>query len=425
MKNLLSLLAGISHWKGDVDFMFSGFYSSMSAKKINDWSRLIEIFFERIGYQYGEDFDAYMSNDGGYYVLKNPFGDGYVKSAMIRARNGNMRIYNSSLPTVYRNGVETKDVSITIIEYFRHFNLLNEYIDFILYKSGIKSSVYNEYRRILPFFIMNKDFNLPYREKVGFLRIRRFLFEFYINDTDVINTDKKLPIPIISKKFKSILKKEPKEKPQIVEANTLHKIKGKRYIEKRKIKHEKIKPCTVIWSGGKNSSCGVQLVYPDKNFVKIRLIESRKIRYIALGEYDCLFEARIKEGNKECFVFEGEFEALTCDQYLPETYDILALHNVNSLPSKNLTQLEKYDIINIRIDYDENFEKCKKSLEDKLHMTFPMKKCVVLPKFINSNKKIDYNEIHCNQNIELKSEWILNPEKEKESYNKAFKKHYL
>ena len=114
-------------------------YNGQRFSDIKEWDVLIEKMLENIGFEHNSDYRYCIENTKKYFLSKNPFGDGNVMSCMIHCSSGNMRIYNSSLPTIIRSGKPVKDCSLTITECARLFTEIensvdsfDDYIDFIL-----------------------------------------------------------------------------------------------------------------------------------------------------------------------------------------------------------------------------------------------------------------------------------------------------
>lgn len=370
--------------------ILSGFkYNGEKFSDIEDFSILIELMFDNIGYEYNQDYNSYKE----YYLCYNPFGDGNIKSATIYHKDGNMLIYNDAIELI-RDGKKIKVRSITITEYHRMLGLLGNYIDFILLKYGISPLVINEYRELLSKSMTG--FSIDYKKKIGFDNFRRFLFNFYITDKDVLNLGKVQTRDKIKEKFcKPIKVKEDKPKPKInKEIGFFDKKLVERYIRDRKIYQSKnMFPVIVEFNNGTYKSPALCMEYPS-GFKKIRMINrNSKLRYFASseeGSYDNLFEVRVNN-TKECYICEGEIEGATIAQYIEE--DIFSLHNTNALPVNKLTQLNKYDKINVLIDYD-TYEKVSKMIEDRLKEEFPNKEINVRPKFICEDKSVDFNSYH-------------------------------
>lgn len=366
---------------------------------IKDWSNLIEKMFYNIQFEHNTDFKSCIDANKKYYLSRNPFGDGEVMSCVIHANSGNMRIYNSSLPIVVRQGVKVRDCSMTITEFARLFSSLDfaisnsftDYIDFILCSYNIHVSVFNEYKKELLNERLNEMniYNKTAKSK-GYFEFRKFLFKHFITDNDVLQIqDRKIED---KERFKVVKQVEVDEKikPQIVQASNFGKMVVERYLKKRKLSlSDKIEAVEVLWKGGAYTNYGVLIKY-DNGFKKIRLIDNDKMRYFADGVYEDFFYAR-KNNSEILYIVEGELEAISILDFI--SHDIFAFHNVNSVP-KNISVLNNYKQIEIRLDYDskEKYEevssmvlnKIKNSIDDNVIIN-------IQPKFLIEDGKCDYN----------------------------------
>ena len=389
-------------------------YNGQKFSDIKEWDVLIEKMLENIGFEHNSDYRYCVENKKKYFLSKNPFGDGNVMSCMIHCSSGNMRIYNSSLPTIIRSGKPVKDCSLTITECARLFTEIensvdsfDDYIDFILDTYSISSNVFNQYKKALLEAKLNEinAFKRVIQSK-GFYEFRKLLFSHYITDNDIMKVKERKYSRTIIKKEKTKHDADEIVKPDICESSVFGKLVVERYLRKRDLLDcDLIRPVEVRWKAGSYINYGVAIKYGN-GFQKIRLLENKKMRYFADGKYEEFLYVKDSEDAKELLLIEGEFEAVTISKYLSNNEDVYAMHNINSLPS-DLIKLKKYDKISIRIDYDnkQKFEEVSQMLYGKLSEY----NVEIKPKFYLENGKIDYNYIHCNYG--LSKEIILNPEK--------------
>lgn len=367
--------------------------------KIIDWSSFIETILEEFGYVYGVDYKKYSD----YYLAFNPLlKDKHSMSSQIYIKDGILLMYNGSIEISRKSRIVYSN-SITPSEYARLLGLFDLYIDFILLNYNLDSSMMIEYKHYFTDLALNGNINNNKFEK-GIERFRKFLFNNYITDKDVINYNcRKTKFDII-KKFKKPEKKIytknsiELEKPMFFTNKQIEKYCNKRYINFQ----NNVYPVVVRYENGisENAVC---FNYPN-GFKKLRFIdENSPRRYMALsddGDYQYFFEAKVIN-TKNCFVVEGEIEALTISKIIDD--DVYAMHNVNSLP-EYLTQLEKYDKIYVRVDFDK-FENVKESFY-RLIDTFK-NKVEIKPKIICYDKKIDYNYLYIKN--KLNKDMIYNP----------------
>lgn len=366
--------------------------------KITNYSKFIETLLENIGYEYVRDYRKY--ND--YYLAYNPLiEDRNSMSAQFHISDGILLMYNGAVDVVRKNTIISSS-SITPSEYAQMLNQYDLYIDFVLSYNNIDIAFMKEYKKLLTDYVLG-DNTFSKWQTIGMEKFRKFLFYNFITDKDVLqyNTSK-TNVEMVTTFKKE--KKEEFEKNSIIIRDPMsftRRMIEKYCMERGVTFSEKVHPVVVDF-GNSNTQSGVCFEYPG-GFKKIRFISpDNKFRYMALsqdGEYDYFFEVR-NNGSKKCYLVEGEIEAITISKYIDD--DVYAMHNVNSLP-KYLTQLNKYDKIYIKVDYDK-FNEVKKSfwrIVDEFKT-----KVIISPKIICENKKIDYNYLY--QKNKLTKELIIN-----------------
>ena len=366
--------------------------------KIEDWSQFVETILEEHGYCYGQQYRKYSD----YYLAYNPLiQDNRSMSSQIYIKDGIMLMYNGSIDVMRKNKMVSSN-SIPPSEYARILGFFDLYIDFVLMNYDVDLSVMMEYKNSFNEFVLNGNSGGFGR---GIARFRKFLFQNFITDSDVMRYNcRKTKVDIIrhfKKPEKKIYKKNEimLEKPMFFCKRQIEK-----YCEKRKISFQSnVIPVLIRYENG-SSDNGICFNYPN-GFKKIRFIsEDSPRRYMALsdeGDYQYFFEARVCK-SKNCFIVEGEIEALTITNII--TDDVYAMHNVNSLP-EHLSQLKGYDKIYLRVDFDK-FESVKESFYRLVHEFGD--KVEIMPKIICYDKKIDYNYLY---NInKLNKEMIYKPQ---------------
>lgn len=360
-------------------------------QKINDYTGFIEELFENLGYEYPQDYKCC----GKYYIAYNPLiSDTKSMSCMIYKKDGIMIMYNGNIEVVrHENRIFSN--SITPNEYSRILNKFDIYIDFVMSTNNISYSILREYKELLTEFILNNK--LPeWNKRIGFDKVRKFLFYNYINDTDILNyRNINRNLKYISNSFKKPPKEIFKNDIKLIKPLTLNNHIIENYIKSRKIEIINNKVYPIVVGINNYYENGVCICY-NNGFKKIRLTrENCPIRYLTYtidGTYDELFEAKIQNKTNKCFLVEGEFEGLSISNFVDD--DVYCLHNTNSLP-KNLTQLDKYDTIIVKIDYSEDkYFKIANSLFTKLKNIYPNKKIIISSKYNSTDKKIDYNYMY-------------------------------
>ena len=391
------MIANISQFK----------YTGLQYSDISDFSMFAEALFDAIDYVPNDDYVAYKE----YYLLSNPFCEDVKKSATIHISDGMLQLYNSSLEVV-REGKKVYKRSITPSEYSKKLGVYNVYLEFILLHLGVRQNVFNKYKKLLKDIMANRTgFDVKLSEINGAKQLRRALFNFYISDADVLKSEK-LTIKGRSKSiFKKPMIKEKQPKPTIHDVGKFSLKYGLKYLKDRKVEQQhncSIK--SIHFKGGAYKTTAVCFEYPS-GFKKLRIIsDDSNIRYIAHtgdGQYSDLFEAKVSSDNSVALVLEGEIEAMTIAQYTDKS--VYAMHSTISFPtSQNVVeQLSRYDKIIVLIDTD-SYDKAKDGVLDSILSLMPNKN-VVIKKKLDTDKKIDYNDIH-RKNLITKEiiDWIFN-----------------
>ena len=367
-------------------------------EKIVDYTQFIETFFEEIDYEYPNDYKCH----GKYYTAFNPLiEDKNSMSCQIYKKDGILLMYNGVIE-VERKGVKIMSNSITPSEYARILKKFDIYIDFIIHYYNIDFQILNEYKTSLTDVVLNGK-KLSWKKQMGFDNLRRLLFDNYIVDRDILmykTSNKTL------RSLSRIFKKEQKEifedtKIKLMKPLKINENLIKIYCNQRKIPliENKVYPVVVVIEKERQRyENGICFCYPN-GFKKIRFAnKNSSMRYFAYtfdGGYDCFFEVQKNKKSKTCFLVEGEIEGLTIKNFIDE--DIYCMHNTNSLPS-NLTQLNFYDKILVKIDYSDKFKNLAESLKNRLQKVLKAE-IIVSPKFVSEDKKIDYNYMYVNNQL--------------------------
>ena len=366
------------------------FYNSNKKIPIKNFSNFIETLLEDIGYEYIKDYIGYNS----YYLAFNPLiKDTKSKSCKIHRKDGIMLMYNGNVE-VKRKGVTTTSNSITPSEYARILNRFNLYIDFVIKYYGVDLSTLREYKSKLIDSQLNTNPIVNWREKQGMENFRRFLFDQFITDEDIINYNANKTIKKILEQFNKEEKELFKEQSiTLKEPLKFNSLLIKKYMNERLIPYQNNVKEVVVDFNGDYMLPAICFEYPN-GFKKLRFIKKNsKKRYLAYdndGKYECLFEARVN-GTKNCIIVEGEIEALSLLGIVED--DVYAMHNVNSIP-KNLNQLVNYSKVFVRVDFDK-FKEVKDGIENSVNKFIKNNKLSieldVKPKIICEDKEVDYN----------------------------------
>ena len=370
--------------------MLSNFYYNKLKSPIKDFSNFIETLLDNIGYEYPKDYIGYKN----YYLAFNPLiKDTKSKSCKIHRKDGIMLMYNGNIE-VKRKGVITTSNSITPSEYARLLNKFNLYIDFVIKHYGIDLSTLREYKNHLIDTQLNTNPIVNWSVKRGAENFRRFLFDQFITDDDIINYN-------ANKTMKKVLEQFNQEQKEVFELQEIqikeplkfNQMLIAKYMKERLIPSQKNTKGVVVDFNNDYMLPAICFEYPN-GFKKLRFIKKNsKKRYLAYdndGKYECLFEARVN-GTKNCIIVEGEIEALSLLGIVED--DVYAMHNVNSIP-KNLNQLVNYSKVFVRVDFDK-FKEVKDGIENSINKFIKNNKLSieldVKPKIICEDKEVDYN----------------------------------
>lgn len=370
--------------------MLSNFYYNKLKSPIKDFSNFIETLLDNIGYEYPKDYIGYKN----YYLAFNPLiKDTKSKSCKIHRKDGIMLMYNGNIE-VKRKGVITTSNSITPSEYARLLNKFNLYIDFVIKHYGIDLSTLREYKNHLIDTQLNTSPIVNWSVKRGAENFRRFLFDQFITDDDIINYN-------ANKTMKKVLEQFNQEQKEVFELQEIqikeplkfNQMLIAKYMKERLIPSQKNTRAVVVNFNNDYTLPAICFEYPN-GFKKLRFIKKNsKKRYLAYdndGKYECLFEARVN-GTKNCIMVEGEIEALSLLGIVED--DVYAMHNVNSVP-KNLNQLVNYSKVFVRVDFDK-FKEVKDGIENSINKFIKNNKLSieldVKPKVICEDKEVDYN----------------------------------
>lgn len=370
--------------------MLSNFYYNKLKSPIKDFSNFIETLLDNIGYEYPKDYIGYKN----YYLAFNPLiKDTKSKSCKIHRKDGIMLMYNGNIE-VKRKGVVTTSNSITPSEYARLLNKFNLYIDFVIKHYGIDLSTLREYKNHLIDTQLNTNPIVNWSVKRGAENFRRFLFDQFITDDDIINYN-------ANKTMKKVLEQFNQEQKEVFELQEIqikeplkfNQMLIAKYMKERLIPSQKNIKGVVVDFNNDYMLPAICFEYPN-GFKKLRFIKKNsKKRYLAYdndGKYECLFEARVN-GTKNCIIVEGEIEALSLLGVVED--DVYAMHNVNSIP-KNLNQLLDYSKVFVRVDFDK-FKEVKDGIENSINKFIKNNKLSieldVKPKIICEDKEVDYN----------------------------------
>lgn len=370
--------------------MLSNFYYNKLKSPIKDFSNFIETLLDNIGYEYPKDYIGYKN----YYLAFNPLiKDTKSKSCKIHRKDGIMLMYNGNIE-VKRKGVITTSNSITPSEYARLLNKFNLYIDFVIKHYGIDLSTLREYKNHLIDTQLNTNPIVNWSVKRGAENFRRFLFDQFITDDDIINYN-------ANKTMKKVLEQFNQEQKEVFELQEIqikeplkfNQMLITKYMKERLIPSQKNTKGVVVDFNNDYMLPAICFEYPN-GFKKLRFIKKNsKKRYLAYdndGKYECLFEARVN-GTKNCIIVEGEIEALSLLGIVED--DVYAMHNVNSVP-KNLNQLVNYSKVFVRVDFDK-FKEVKDGIENSINKFIRNNKLSieldVKPKIICEDKEVDYN----------------------------------
>lgn len=353
---------------------------------IDDYSPFIEHVLDSIGYEYIDDYKGFDK----YYLAFNPLiEDRNTMSAKIHRGDGIMLMYNGAID-VERNGRKISSNSIPPSEYSRLLGMFDSYIDFVVGWYNIDVSILREYKRNLIDYTIGA-INLPWNKRKGMDNFRKFLFAHFITDKDILLYCQARSLVEIKAKFKAPKEKVRKTNITLGAILPYSERAVKKYCEGRRIPlKENVYP-TMVSLDATYKIPAVCFNYPS-GFKKLRFIsgdaDRRYLSHKEDGDYVNLFEAQVN-GTSKCYVVEGEIESLSMTYVLSD--DVYALHNTNSLP-KDLSQLEKYDEIVFKIDYDK-FNEVKSMIELKVKDLYPNKIIKVEPKIVSDDKYVDYNSL--------------------------------
>lgn len=334
-------------------------------------------------FEYDEnDIDSYSDTD--YFLTFNPLNEDLnTKSCMIFKENGNMKLLNG----FFTDPVSKKETtSITLSSWLRCIGIMKFYIKYIFFHNNISMKLLDGYVDYLVELLTKT--NSPNRK---FEEIRRILYKNYILDIDVLGIDLSRPIINNTKKKEKLVAKS--STMNIVECTPYEELAIYNYLNKRgfsklsisKMK-EKIYPVTILVNDlYRNPS--VCLDYGD-GYKKYRMIFAleKKFRFKTQGTYRSFYPTRISYSDT-VYLVEGEIESLSIMDFTE--FDILALHNTNSLPPE-MGWLKRYKNIIVKIDHD-SYELNRDGLYKKLRETLPM--CNIIVDFKTTIVGEDYNTL--------------------------------
>lgn len=365
---------------------------------IKDWSPLIEDIFGKLDYEIGMQFKSYDNRYVCYSILTE---DENSMSCIIFKSNGNMKVWNGDVKVI-RKEMEVSTSSITVSEWTRMAGYMDDYIEFVLHMNEIDSDIFNVYKRHLKTFLNTGTWGTSFENCIALGNFRKKILKYYyIKDDDVVGSDVIKSSEEMRTRFSSNrLAPKTADKISILEKiptpDFYNVIKNK--MEKRKIPIiENVCFPIMVSMGSTALRPAICFRYPN-GFTKYRFIfptdsgdRYRTNDFEGKAKYESFYEPKVSKTDLDtCFVVEGEIEGLAISKYTE--HDVYCLHNTNSLPNVELSQLQQYTNIYVKLDYD-SFECSMESIKLRIEKDCPLSNVVVLPKIICENKSIDYNRL--------------------------------
>jgi len=317
-----------------------------------------------------------------YIHTHNPFIEDSIKSCTIFYNDGTMQIYNGCINNKSR---------LTLKEWCISLGFGNEYVEYMLKHHDIPIYKFNRYKELIQKKAFGEYYN--FKELNSF---REIMKELYLKDSEVLGLSSSKPV------VKKYNKKSERKKSKISEKKLTQSQQYNilRYMSDRQLYASKTCYPTLVNINDSFDIKAVCFEYPN-GFKKYRFL-SNGLRYLSNGDYKTLYECRVGKSNT-AIISEGEIECHSLENVVDS--DLYALHNVNSVSIQN--NLSCYDNVVVFLDNDK-YDEVKEKVANDIKSVYSGS-LYILPKFISSDKTLDFNSYLINEGLE--------------NFKKYFKKH--